>query len=436
MKNTKRLPKIKAQTSKWSFTSKKLSLYGGLAPIMMFIEKIKLPKEFENLFHTRTHNARKFTLTRLFFAVILASLSGVYRLTGIANFTCDPLVQKVLGLVKELNKDVISTEFKKLGQHGARLLEELFGCRIKRTLEKSELEELTIDADSTVKAVYGSQEGAAKGYNPYKRGAKSYNPLLAFVTELKLVVNSWFRTGSAYTSNGIVEFLKQTACYLPDGVKIFFRADSGFFSGSLFDYLEKIGWDYLVKVKFKGMYELFKKQTWTAMPEHNDIWVCEFSYKGKTWQKARMLKVVKRIKKYVQREEFGKTVLVPIYQYAAYCTTLNLDEWSTHKKYTERAVSETWIEQIKSQLYAATTLTDNFWANDILWQLSVFAYNLSVIMRLNNPMLHKEEHRTFREWFIKIAAQIHGRDRATEIRLYRYYPFRKKWEEFAGGLVA
>jgi len=30
---------------------------------------------------------------------------------------------------------------------------------------------------------------------------------------------------------------------------------------------------------------------------------------------------------------------------------------------------------------AGATLTDDFWANDILWQLSVFAYNLSVMMR-------------------------------------------------------
>jgi hypothetical protein len=28
---------------------------------------------------------------------------------------------------------------------------------------------------------------------------------------------------------------------------------------------------------------------------------------------------------------------------------------------------------------AGATLTDDFWANDILWQLSVFAYNISVM---------------------------------------------------------
>jgi integrase len=45
----------------------------------------------------------------------------------------------------------------------------------------------------------------------------------------------WFRTGSAYTSNGIVEFMKQRLAQLPDYHRIVFRADSGFFVGALMD---------------------------------------------------------------------------------------------------------------------------------------------------------------------------------------------------------
>ena len=63
-----------------------------------------------------------------------------------------------------------------------------------------------IDVDSTVKTVFWFQEGAAKGYNPFKRGALSYNPQVAFCSETKEILQAWLRTGSAYTSNGIVEF--------------------------------------------------------------------------------------------------------------------------------------------------------------------------------------------------------------------------------------
>ncbi len=50
--------------------------------------------------------------------------------------------------------------------------------------------------------------------------------------------------------------------------------------------------------------------------------------------------------------------------------------------------------------------TDDFWANDILWQLSVFAYNISVMMRQKKEKYKRQEHRSFIEWFISVPAKI------------------------------
>ncbi len=184
MKHTKKPLKFKSPKFAWNFNSKKLSLYGGIAPIMDYLKRIDLPEAFDSLFPTTAHQARKFSVTHLMLSVILASLSGVNRLTSIATFTWDLLIQCALGLVKGLNKDVVSTELKRLGQSGARLLEDMFGYRVKRVLEESGREELTVDADSTVRMVYGKQEGAAKGFNPKKRGAWSYHPIIIFATEI------------------------------------------------------------------------------------------------------------------------------------------------------------------------------------------------------------------------------------------------------------
>lgn len=51
------------------------------------------------------------------------------------------------------------------------------------------------------------------------------------------------------------------------------------------------------------------------------------------------------------------------------------------------------------------TLTDNFWANDILWQLKVLAYNLSVMIQKKSKF-KKQEHRTFIDWFIAVPDKI------------------------------
>lgn len=49
---------------------------------------------------------------------------------------------------------------------------------------------VTLDFDSTVIGVHGSQEGAAKGFNPNSIGQNSYHPLLCFIAENKECLHS------------------------------------------------------------------------------------------------------------------------------------------------------------------------------------------------------------------------------------------------------
>lgn len=49
------------------------------------------------------------------------------------------------------------------------------------------------DVDSSVITCYGEQQGLKKGYNPKKKGSNSNHPLLAFVSDLRMVANCWNR---------------------------------------------------------------------------------------------------------------------------------------------------------------------------------------------------------------------------------------------------
>ena len=151
---------------------------------------------------------------------------------------------------------------------------------------------------------------------------------------MKLLYHTWFRIGSAYTANGIVDLLKEVEASLPKNIKkVFFRADSGFFSGKLFDLLESFGWDYLVKVKLKNLVELLKKQEWEVIDKQKDIAICEFAYKASSWKEARVLKAIRTVKEYVETDFFGEGKIVPVIQYACYIRTYKLDAASLHKIY-------------------------------------------------------------------------------------------------------
>ena len=436
MQITKKKSQFKSEIVEHSFSGKQVTAFAGLSPLMRQITaKFKLGEKLNALFPSVMHNATKFTTAQTMMAVVLASLAGIHRLSRIATFTHDALVKRLLNLEKGLNKDVISTRFKDLGQAGAIVLHE-YGLGLSKSwLEESQHKSLTLDTDSTVKTVHGEQGGAAKGYNNQRRGARSYHPLLAFCSETKLVVNSWFRTGSAYTSNGICDFVRQTAASLPAVVSsVFFRADSGFFSGPLFDLLEELQWSYLIKVKLKGLKKLLETQAWTLHETNPNVAWCEFEYKATKWKQARIFKAIRTLKGNKAAEYFGETTWIPEYDYACYCTTLDGTAVEIHEVYKQRSTSETWIEQIKTHLLAGATLTDDFHANDILWQLSVLAYNLSVLLRRNTISAWRQEHATFRDWFIKVPALVVHGGRCAMMRIYKHYIFKERWESFTGQL--
>jgi len=428
LKSTKYL-RFKATKVEKDFTSEKLTSYSGLTVINDYVNHLGLFEQLDRLFSTVKKNATQILNIQIFSAIIFANLCGVHRLINIAKFTEDPLVGKLLRLKSGLDDSNIKIRLAKLGQTGANKLLEKSLSFARNWVKKCGLSRITIDCDSTEQTVYGHQQGAAKGYNPKNKGKLSYHPLICFVSEMKIVLNSWFRTGSAYTSNGIVDFMQQTLAALPNTVKtIFFRADSGFFNGKLFDLLEKNGHEYLVKAKLTNIIkQRLSEQKWHETDSRTAI--CEFEYQAHGWSKARKMYAIRIVKEYVQKDFFGIIENIPVYDYFCYCTNLKgLTTLKIHSLYGARAESENWIENTKNQLHAGQTITNDFHVNDILWQLSVMAYNISVLMRYDSDYkTWKQEPKSFREWFILVPGKVVTNARKTTVKMSVHYLYAIEW---------
>ena len=63
-----------------------------------------------------------------------------------------------------------------------------------------EVRQLHFRLRSTVMVRKGSQEGAAKGHNPKRPGRLSHHPLLAFVSDVRMIANYWLRPGNTSAS--------------------------------------------------------------------------------------------------------------------------------------------------------------------------------------------------------------------------------------------
>jgi hypothetical protein len=210
--------------------------------------------------------------------------------------------------------------------------------------------------------------------------------------------------------------------------KIFFRADSGFFDGKLFDFFEDQGDEYLVKAKLYGTIKmLLQQQQWQELNKKEAV--CEFEYKGQGWSKSRTLRAIRILTEIEVVEIFGEAYPVPHYEYFVYCSNLKgMNAKQLHHKYGERAETENWIENAKNQLYAGTTITDSFDVNDILWQLAVLAYNISVFMRYESDHnVWRQEPATFRNWFILVAGKVVRTSGKTILKVSHYDMNSEKW---------
>jgi len=174
---------------------------------------------------------------------------------------------------------------------------------------------------------------------------------------------------------------------------------------------------------------LLKAQTWFDIEGLKDVATCEFSYRAKSWQRSRTLKAMRTVKEHVEVSYLGEKKMVPVYQYVCYISNYDMDAMELHELYKQRSTSETWIEQIKGHVMAGSTLTDDFWANDILWQLSVLAYNISVMMRQRKNKFKKQEHRSFIDWFIAVPAKITRSGHQAELKMYEHHFYKADWEE-------
>lgn len=410
------------------FSDSRMTNYGGLVPFSDFLsEKLLFRNALDNQLDLGMARNCKYSDWQVFGLMILGYLSGHQRLAHFEGLSSDPVVQRLLGLDTPIDENTLGYRLKKAGykqtvqfrRAGRQLAERVHAEHPIRLTGRR-----WIDVDSTVKCVFGNQEGAAKGFNPRHKGQVSYHPLIAFEAATKEAIHSWWRTGKAYSGNGAAEFFIELLQRLSGDYVI--RADSGFFSNSFLSAIEAAGGDYLVKVKLKNLQSLLRRQAWQSIPGQPGTEYCEFTYKCQGWQSPRKFVGIRSLEKTITNGE-----LFPrrIYSYSCYATTLREAPLEIHRCYRDRGECENWIDAVKNQLGAGRTLTEEFWANAMGWQAGVLAYNLSIWLRwLTDPDSHRQAPRTFREWFIHTAGKLTYHAGYYRLVMQASYLWRDRWE--------
>ena len=188
-------------------TPKAVSPFGGLASIISFLGQIDFAKQVQkHLPFAEPTSNNAIPLAHCLTAFLLSVVAGARRFAHTEWLRADHVLHAMLGLVRFPSDDTIRNFFLRFGQADI----EAFWRPLWRWLTallKCPATGFSLDLDSTVFCREGSQEGAAKGYNPRRKGRNSHHPLLAVLAEAQFILHGWLRSGNTGSARGVVPFL-------------------------------------------------------------------------------------------------------------------------------------------------------------------------------------------------------------------------------------
>ena len=411
------------------FADKQLTNYGGLKTFADLLRKLGVGKLVSRKLKVKRGDNKRYSVYDFVTMILAGILAGAEHMNQVALISKDVVLKELFNWTDSPDESTFCRFTNLLGwEHQNQLVSIMDNFR-RKVWNVRWLGQVILDLDSTVKTKYGNQEGARKGFNPHKRGAKSVHPLLCFINRTKEILNAWYRPGDVYTSHGVIDFTKECLAKLPKRVwKKIVRADSGFFNGEYFDFLEQNKIAYVVKVKLKNLRTILSREDlrWRKARNSDIYQTTSFEYKCNKWSKARRFVAIRKIKSI---DDDGNLFPIEEYEYACYVT--NIGQWSpmrVHKFYKERGTSENWIDEIKNQCAAGQFTKQSFWSSAFIFQLSILAYNLKIWLTwLTDEEAWREEFKTFRFWFIKMAAKLVRPQGRKTLKAQDGYFFQNRW---------
>ncbi|MBL4624171.1 MAG: IS1380 family transposase [Flavobacteriales bacterium] len=361
------------------YSDKQVTPFGGMSLMKRFIDKTGIRDFFNELNLPQPRSNRGYSPNDIIESFWLGIWTGASRYIHCDWLRYDKVLQSIFCWDKMPSQSTYSRFFGKFSQ--ARNTE-VFPKLQHWFFDQINIDNITIDFDSTVITRYGEQEGSAKGYNPNKKGRNSHHPLMAFVSQTRMVANAWLRPGNTADSSGCKAFMEETFSQVLRDKKVgLVRADSGFYTEELMSYLESETLNYIMAVR---MYPNVKSsigglQDWITLAK--GIELNEMKFKHENGKLRRYIIVRKQVE--IRHKAGGKMLFEDLtgYRYSCYVTNLDLPLDQVWNVYNTRADCENRIKELKEDFGLNNFCLKDFWATEASFRFIMVAYNLMSLFR-------------------------------------------------------
>ncbi len=336
---------------------------------------------------------------------LLSILAGHNRYAHITSLMGDTVNSKLMGMTKVVSDDSARRALWKIDEEaGVRWLQAHLAYCYSPLLSQPWI----LDADVTIKTLYGKQEGAVVGYNPHKPGRPSHTFHTYMIANLRLILEVEVQAGdqssSAYSAPGLWALLDR----IPHANwPTFIRGDCDWGSDTIMLEAEQRGIDYLFKLR-KSPYVkklILQQHCNTGWVKTRDGWeALSAELKLSTWKQPRRVVLVRRRiqQDIVIAPDSGKAVpeqlslLEPAedmaaFEYSVLVTSLDAEVVTIFQHYRDRADCENNFDEIKNQWGWGGFVTQKIKPCRFIARMIALVYNWwSLFVRLAEPDKHYE----------------------------------------------
>ena len=410
----------------FSFDEKHLTHFGGLVLMHRFCQQLHLRRGLQRQVELPQRNAN-YRAADLILALLYATIAGLRRINKTELLQYNGTFLDLLGLRRFPDQSTLRRFLQRLPIKSIR---QLVGLHDRLRSQLFSLPQtpssLIFDLDSVVLTLYGHQQGARVGYNPKKKGRRSYHPLLCFEAYRQEFWHGSLRPGDTVANTGVVFFLQRCLAKVPACIarsRIRVRADSGFFGGKFIGTLENQGLDYVIVAKeYRPIKERARAARFHKL--RSGFEVAEFRYQAHGWPRARRFVVMRRPIPEDPVEAKQLTLFKDRrYGYSVFVTNLDLEPWRIWKFYQPRAIIEKNIRELLYDLPLGKIPSGDWVANVAFFQLVLFACNLvHWFRRLCLPAPYRTAtEETVRTDFLVLPARLVSRAGRNVLQLPRDY---------------
>ena len=333
--------------------------------------------------------------------LLLGILCGQWRYAHLSAVRFDPVNPPLLGMAKVVSEDsarrfLAAMDGEAAGQW---LRGELKGCYGALLCEP-----WVLDIDTTIKPVYGHQDGAKKGYNPGKQGRPSLAYHTYFIGRLRVCLDVEVESGdhapAKYGHAGLWRILDA----LPPGERpLFVRGDLAYGEEGFLCQCEARGQRYLFKLRQSPMVKTLIKKM-----ERTGGWVdagqgfegIESRLQLKAWSRERRVIVLRRLVKRAAPARGELPLLeqneiiverTPTHEFMVLVTDFDAPILGIAQLYRDRADVENCFDELKNQWGWGGFTTRDLARSQTMARFVALVYNWwSMFVGLVEPDKHAE----------------------------------------------